>query len=419
MNRSQRNDSGGRALPQLRGSRALYAIAPLVLVCAAVAYAQIDLGALFPFWNQDSPEEPDIREVVIGGVWDVTGNWAHEGNAGRHAARLAVDDFNGYLDILGADWRLYMAVEDGGASGPIAFEKIQSLHARGIRLLVGVAFSSHLSQAAGYIDSSDMLAVSCCSTAANLEIEDTIFRLMPNDNNQAPVVRSMIQNAGIEHLLLVTRGDTWGDGMRDAIVESYSGSTHDGFRYQAEAVDFSAEVSLLDQYVLELVERYGAEKVGVLFVGTDEFSLVIQQMVPYQNVDDVRWFATNTQASNQELLLDEETRRFAERVNLTAVRLVSDTNSIRDRIDEHFRATYDDTPSVYTYAAYDSVWLLGSAILDAGSDDPAVLSRALPYVATHTMGAVGHLELTAGGDRANAEYQILRVQDGAWAITGR
>ena len=48
--------------------------------------------------------------VTIGGVFNISG-WA-EGERSKTAAEFAVDDFNEYLDMIGADWNLKMRVED-------------------------------------------------------------------------------------------------------------------------------------------------------------------------------------------------------------------------------------------------------------------------------------------------------------------
>lgn len=83
-----------------------------------------------------SGEIPD--RVVIGGVFDITGNWSLEGEEGRSAAELAVDDFNEYLVAIGAGWTMTMQVEDAQANASVALDKVQSLKGRGIDLLVGM-----------------------------------------------------------------------------------------------------------------------------------------------------------------------------------------------------------------------------------------------------------------------------------------
>lgn len=358
-------------------------------------------------------EIPD--EVTVGGVFDITGSWAAEGEEGKTAAQLAILDFNKYLEDIGADWRMTMRVEDAQAIGSVAFDKVQTLYGTGIDILLGMAFTSHISLSASYVESNDILIISCCSQVDTLAIDDSVFRLVPSDGNQTPAVNAMIEDAGIEVLVLVTRGDIWGDGIRNTLSEIYNGTLVDGFRYNPDAIDFSVEVSVLDAQLGELVDEHGADKVGVLYVGTDQFLLMIQQMRFYENVDNVRWFSTNTQATSIELVQNEDALEFAEATMFTATRQQAGVaNHITAYVDRLLYETYGRNPSPYSYAAYDSVWLLGNTILQTGSTETDDLVKAVPLVAERMIGAAGPLRLTDEGDLASASYTIMQIRDGEW-----
>ena len=359
-----------------------------------------------------SGEIPD--QVVIGGVFDITGNWSLEGEEGRSAAELAVDDFNEYLAAIGADWTMTMQVEDAQANASVAFDKVQSLKGRGIDLLVGMGFSSHIHTAKGYIDSNNMLAISHGSQAANLAIDDSIFRLRPDDNSQSPVINAMLKDAGIEVLATVTRGDPWGDGLKQGIEEIFEGEVVEIFRYNPDAVDFSVEAPILDGEVGRLIEQHGADKVGVLYVGTNEFLLLIQQLGFYENVGKVRWFSTNIQAGNSILVEDPVAFEFAKKVQFIASRSVIDNNSIKTYVDEWALERYGRPASIYSYAAYDSIWLLGTAIQQAQTTDVHTLTSIMPAVAKNMIGSGGHLELNKAGDLASSTFEIWQVTGDGW-----
>lgn len=386
-------------------NRARFTIAALAAIAVAAGISSGDAHA-------QSGEIPD--EVVIGGVFDVTGNWSQEGEEGKSAAEQAVDDFNEYLATIGAGWRMSMQVEDAQANASVALEKVQSLKGRGIDLLVGMGFSSHIQTAKGYIDSNNMLAISHGSQAANLAIDDSIFRLRPDDNSQAPVINTMLEDAGIEVLATVTRGDPWGDGLKQGISDMFEGDIVDVFRYNPDAVDFSVEVSVLDDEIGRLVDRHGPDKVGVLYLGTNEFMLLIQQMSLYDNVDKVRWFSTNIQAGNPALVEDATAFEFAQKTQFIASRSVIDNNSIKTYLDGWGLERYGRIPSVYSYAAYDSVWLLGTAIQQAQSADVGTLTAVIPAVARNMIGSAGHLELNGAGDLAGGMFEIWQVTGSGW-----
>lgn len=350
-------------------------------------------------------------EVKVGGIFDK--NWA-EGDESSRIAEIAVDDFNAYLENIGADWAFSISIEDAQSQSAIALEKIQAFKGAAVDLLVGVAFSSHINLASSYIDDNDMLVLSHASQAVNLAIDDSVFRLVPNDGNQAPAVVEMLDDAGIEVLVTVVRGDTWGDGLVAGVEEHFTGIIEPGFRYNPDVSEFSVVVSVLDETIAKLVEEHGADKVGVFYVGTDEFLPMIQQMDPYENVDKVRWFSTNTQSVKTYFFEDPTAIEFAKATQFTTTRSIPTEGAIKDHIDAQYMEMYNATVSTYGYAAYDSIWLLGTTILQTQSTDTNTLTAAIPHVASHMLGASGALTLTEYGDLATANFEVWQVADGAW-----
>lgn len=361
-----------------------------------------------------SAEIPD--EVKIGGIFDY--NWA-EGAESADISEMAVQDFNEYLEDIGAEWSLSISLEDAQSTPAIALEKIQGFNSIGVDILVGVAFSSHINLAATYVDTNDLLVLSHGSQAANLAIDDSIFRLVPNDGNQAPAIVKMLEDAGIEVLITVVRGDTWGDGLAAGVTDLFEGTVVTGFRYNQDVNEFSVEASVLDEIVKEQVDEHGADVVGVLYVGTDEFLPLIQSMNFYENVHDVRWFASNTQSTKTYFFDDDTAIEFAEKTQFTVTRSIPTAeNHIQNHVNEKYMEMYNATVSTYGYAAYDSVWLLGISILQTQSTDTGVLTEAIPNVAAHMMGASGSLALTEYGDLATANFEVWQVAGDDWVQIG-
>ena len=377
----------------------------VLYVVLAVAAAGMVSGA-----GLASAEIPEV--VKIGGIFEY--NWA-EGAEGAIISEMAVEDFNTYLENIGAGWSFHLSAEDTQSSGAVSFEKVQAFNGAGVKMLVGLPFSQYISQAASYIDRNNMLVISHASQSANLAIDDTVFRLVPNDSYQAPAITKMLEDAGIEVLVTVSRGDTWGDGHVEGVRALFNGVVESRFRYNTDAPEFSAGIGLLDGVIAGLVEMHGAEKVGVLYVGNDEFLPMMQAMRYYENVSKVRWFATNTQSFKTYFFEDPTAREFAEATQFTATRSITTSdNKIKDALDAKYTEMYNATISTYGYAAYDSVWLLGLTILQTQSTDAETLADAIPHVASHMLGASGDLSLTEYGDLATAEFEVWQVSDGAW-----
>ena len=358
---------------------------------------------------------PDV--VKIGGLFDISGEWSLEGGEAKDAAELAVKDFNEYLAAIGADWTLEMRVEDAQANNSVALDKITSFKGSAIDLLVGVGYSSHIQLAKSYIDSNNMLVISHASQAANLAIDDAIFRLVPNDANQAPAVNAMLEDAGIEVLATVTRNDPWGNGLKLGIEEVFEGEIVELSNYDPQGFDFSVTASFINDEIPKLVEEHGADKVGVLYVGSGEFEILVQQMAPYDNVDMVRWFSTNTQAQSVPNLIDDDQfREFYDDTNFAAIRTIPEAaNSLTKYVDDWVYEMHNrTTASSYTYPSYDSVWLLGTSILQAQTTDVDVLTEVVPLVASRSLGSVGSLALSEVGDLAQSTYEVWQVVDGEW-----
>lgn len=377
---------------------------------ALYAVLAVAAAAMLPGAGLVCAEIPEV--VKIGGIFEY--NWA-EGAEGAAISEMAVEDFNAYLEDIGAGWSLRLSSEDTQSSGSVSFEKIQTFNGAGVKILVGLPFSQYISQATSYIDRNDMLVVSHAAQAADLAIDDTIFRLVPHDGHQAPAIAKMLEDAGIEVLVTVARADTWGDGHVAGVREWFSGVMESGFRYDTERPEFSAGVGVLDTVISGLVEGHGAEKVGVLYVGNDEFLPIMQAMRYYENVSKVRWFATNTQSFKTYFFEDPVAREFAEATQFTATRsIASSDNRVRDALDAKYMEMYNATISTYGYAAYDSIWLLGLTILQTQSTDTETLAGAIPHVASHMLGASGDLTLTEYGDLATAVFEVWQVSDGSW-----
>ena len=364
----------------------------------------------------DHAEHDDAysRTVTVGGVFDTSGDWAETGGEIKTAAEMAESDFNGFLRAVGADWRLDITYEDSQTSGPVALEKVTTLNGKNIKLLVGMALSSHLQTAYQYTANNNMLVVSCCSTAAHLAIDDHIFRLRPDDSRQAPAMNTMLQNAGIEVLYMLNRNDAWGDGFRKAIQNVYGGTFVEGVSYDPAQRDLSATASVIDEEIGELIAEYGADKVGVFYVGFDKIIQLTEILKNYENASKVRWFGSNVQADADQYLDNPTSAAFFEATRFTAVKTVTPDNPIRHDLNERIREVYDREPSIYSHSAYDSVWLLGYAIHLTQSTDADTLRLVIPLVAERMEGSYGSLRLTDAGDVASEYYTVWTVRDGEW-----
>jgi branched-chain amino acid transport system substrate-binding protein len=348
---------------------------------------------------------------------------ATHGIENHEGSKFGVSEFNNYLQEIEAPWHLKMVSEDSATSPVIALEKLTVLNAKGIGIVVGPETSSNIRNMKGYSDSNNMLLISCCSSAPALAIpNDSVFRLVPDDSNQGPAIAKLIQHEGIEVLVPVWRGDTWGDGLGDAATNSFierGGIVGEKIRYNPESPEFSASTSLLAQQVQEYVDEYGADKVGVMFLGFAEILQFTQSASQHDVLDDVRWFGPGANTKEHKLIDDPIGLEFSTNVQFTTVQFAPAENPTYDKVQAHMIETLGTDPNTFVHSSYDVVWLIGLAMLETQSSEVSVIKAAIPGIAENYQGAIGPTKLNEAGDLEQADYKVWGIRGGEWIELGK
>jgi branched-chain amino acid transport system substrate-binding protein len=257
---------------------------------------------------------PQLSGVVnIGAILPLTGDLSTHGEENWAGSKLGVVDFNKHLEKIGAKWTLKMISEDSVTNPVIALEKLTSLNAKGIKIVVGPETSSNIRNIKGYADSNNIMLVSCCSSAPALAIpNDGVFRLVPDDSNQGSAIAKLLQHEGIDVIVPVWRGDTWGDGLSESTIDSFverGGTADEGVRYNPESPEFSPTTSLLAEQVQDRVDEVGADNVAVLFLGFAEILQFTQSAAQHDVLDDVRWFGPGANTKEYKLINESSFNR--------------------------------------------------------------------------------------------------------------
>jgi len=400
-------------------------IAAIIAIAGGVAfYASTGTGDPEPAMEPGAPVEPAAfeGEVTIGLILPLTGDLATHGEENWEGSKLGLADFNAHLEETGAPWHLKMVSEDSATNPVIALEKLTSLNAKGISVIIGPETSSNVRNVKGYADANNMLLISCCSTAPALAIaDDSVYRLAPDDNNQGTAIGRLLDHEGIEVIVPVWRGDTWGDGLQETSAESFAargGTVDEGIRYNPESPEFSASTSLLAQKVREHADRVGTDKVAVLFLGFAEILQFMQSASQQDVLDDVRWFGPDANTKEHKLITDPIGLEFSSAIQFTTVQVAASANPTYERVQAHVLETLGRTPSTYVHSSYDAVWLVGLSMMETQSSDVAEIKRVLPTVAGGYSGAIGDTTLNAAGDLARTDYEIWGIRDAQWVRLG-
>ena len=392
-----------------------------IIILAGIAY-----GVLAT--NSDTPSETTkvlglSGEITIGLILPLTGDLATHGIENHEGSKFGVSEFNKYLQENGAPWHLKMVSEDSATNPVIALEKLTALNAKGIGIVVGPETSSNIRTMKGYSDSNNMMLISCCSSAPALAIpNDSVFRLVPDDSNQGPAIAKLMHHEGIKVLVPVWRGDTWGDGLGDAAINSFierGGIVGETIRYNPESPEFSASTSLLAQNVQEYVDEYGADKVGVMFLGFAEILQFTQSASQHDILDDVRWFGPGANTKEHKLIDDPIGLEFSTNVQFTTVQFAPAQNPTYDKVQAHMIETLGTAPNTFVHSSYDAVWLIGLTMLETQSSDVSVIKAAFPGIAENYQGAIGSTKLNEAGDLEQADYKVWGIRGGEWVELGK
>jgi len=368
--------------------------------------------------------------VNIGLILPLSGDLATHGLENLEGSKFGVVEFNKHLEEIGAPWTLKMTSEDSATNPVIALEKLTSLNAKGIKMIVGPETSSNIRNMKGYSDSNNMLLVSCCSSAPALAIpNDSVYRLVPDDSNQGTALSKLIQHEGIEVLVPVWRGDTWGDGLSAATTSSFvqrGGTIDEGVRYNPESPEFSASTSLLAEVVQGYVDEYGKDKVGVLFLGFAEILQFTQSASQHEILDDVRWFGPGANTKEHKLIDDPIGLEFSTNVQFTTVQFAAskmtdtgDVNPIYEKVQDHLTETLGTAPNSFVLSSYDAVWIIGLSILETQSTDVTKIKSVISDIAENYSGAIGPTILNEAGDLAQANYEVWGIRGGEWVLLGQ
>jgi len=365
-------------------------------------------------------------EIPIGAIIPLTGVLASFGQNNKVAAEIAVEEVNEYLEKIGAGWRLKLYVEDTETKPSVALEKLMALHSKGVKVVIGPMASSGVKAIKEYADSNKILVVSPSSTSPALAIpDDYIFRFPPTDELQGKIAPRFAKNIGATHIIVVWRGDAWGDCLADVVKKR---ATELGIevakeiRYAPEATEFSAEVATLANAVDNLVSSgVSPDKIVVVVIGFEEVRGILLDAAEYDVLWEVRWFGSDGTALSSKLIEDPKVAEFSAAVRFVNPIAGSETEGFW-RLVEKVKERIGRIPESYSVNTYDAIWIIAHALLITDRYDGEVLKNVFMDVVDQYYGANGHIVLNEAGDRAYANYLLWEIvkTDGEyeWERTG-
>lgn len=339
------------------------------------------------------------------------------------AAELSLEDYNGRLDDLGERWSLALVTRE--ASGPEEFLRaIRELANEGVRLVaVGDTGDASLAVIGDYAARRGMAVVSCCSSSPTLAEPDHIFRMVPGDTVQAGALAEVLAGDGVRVIVVAHRDDAYGRGMAGALAEEMEGrggAVGEAISYPAgtDQYDFDRTAQALSGSVRNMLAANPAGQVAVVAVSSVEIARLAESAANHPILDDIRWYVSG-RAVGAEGVARGEPGSFAERVGLAGLAVAAPASPLSRDISARIAAELGlppgSSPGVPAHSIYDSILVLGNAMMATQSAHPDALTEAIPHVAARTYGAMYHAALDGNGDLASSDYDLWRIKDGSWS----
>ncbi len=367
------------------------------------------------------------KKLTVGGLFSITGSWSTLGQSSAAALRLAAEDLNAYFDRIGARFEVAIATEDTQLDPQVALRKLQSLAARGVRVVVGPQSSAEVAAVKAFADANDILLISQSSTAGSLSIAgDNIYRFCPDDDLEGAAIAALMYADGIRVIVPIWRNDAGNAGLHDATkrhFEALSGTMATGIVYAADVTDFSDAVSGLEALVGAEVAQHGAGAVAVYAAAFDEIADVFKLADDSPVLSATPWYGSDGIALSTVLLNDSEAAAFANRANYPNPTFGFDSYAAVKSapIMERIREITGFDPDAFALGVYDAAWVAArTAALDKNRIDFDFFKHEFPEVAGSFFGTTGWTVLNGAGDRrfGNFDFWAIRYVDGVqqWKV---
>jgi branched-chain amino acid transport system substrate-binding protein len=399
--------NGMRHVKRRRGSARALALLGMLAVAAAGCAS--------------TPSEPAEHEVLLGGLFSLTGPWSTLGQTSEVAVEIAAEEVNRYLEGNAAGVRFRVAVEDTRLEPERALEKTQALRARGAQILIGPQSSAEVAHLKSYVDANDVLLISHGSTAGNLAIPgDNVFRFTPSDIPEGVANSAMMWEDGIRVLVPIWRDDAGNEGLAVAHRAAFTelgGAVLEGVKYATASQDFTATAASLRAQVEQAITQHGVDQVAVYLAAFDEVVELFRSATADPVLGTVRWYGSNGVALSDALVSDPTAAEFAIRTGYPNPVFGRDEGAreIWEPLVAQIRARTGHEPDGFALAVYDAVWTVARAYIASGAtQDIERLKEAFTTAAATGYGATGWTVLDEAGDRRYGDFDFwaIRMEDG-------
>jgi len=371
----------------------------------------------------DSNGPGDNKDIEIGGLFSLTGNWATLGVTSKAAMEIGIEDVNQYLAAGNSGFHFTASISDTKLDPAVALTSVTAMKAKGIEVVIGPQSSAEVAAIKSYVNDNGVLVISQSSTAGTLAIaNDNVFRLTPSDTLEAVALVGVMKADGQATIIPFWRNDAGNVGLQVATRALFGpASVKAGVQYEPTTTDFTASLATLKTQVqAAITERGGTAGVAIAHAGFDEVVGIMTAAAADPVLGSVRWYGTDGTALNEPLRTTAVAAAFAKKVNFwTPTPGVDDGAKARwEPVATRIAAKAGAQPDAFALAVYDAVWLAAQAYLAAGgTGHAAALKSALVTAADGFYGASGWTKLNPAGDRKFGDFDFFALSQSGSTFT--
>ena len=322
-------------------------------------------------------------------------------------------ELNNHAGLLGYDVAFEFIPLSANGDPATHLEKVMYLKSIGVDLFIGGRWSSMAQAALNYVNQHDMLMFSPSSTLRYLSIEgDNLYRMCPDDRKQGPVMTRLLLDHDIDAIVVLQRGDVWGDGLNDVLEANYTGAggvVWERVRYDLGTTDFGAHLSYLNSEAQDAVAVYGWDHVAVELLSFQESLTILNQSQYYPTLYNLTWYGSEATALDYNLV--NEIPEIVSKVKLYSTYPAPDYSTKYYEFQDRYETLVGGTFSFYTACTYDISTVLADAILQAQSTQGLDVIPLIQDISYNTYGTTGWCCLNSAGDRWKTDYDIWGYGD--------
>jgi branched-chain amino acid transport system substrate-binding protein len=358
--------------------------------------------------SSGSKGKPTDAPLTIGALLPLTGALASYGETSNAALVEAAATIN----ATGAN-KLGLMVEDTKTDPPTALAKLQSLHDKGVRVVIGPYSSSEVKAVLEYANKNGMVLISPLSTATTLAItNDNLFRFTPDDELEAKAVAALALADGIKTILPVTRDDEGNRGLQTAMKTAFeAGGGHfmAGVTYTPDQKVFTTQAQSLAALLADSKAPTGS--VGVYLTGFAEVGDLFTATAAMPGLQALKWYGSDSVAQSKDLVENTPAAAFAAAAGYPNPILgVSDLDkALWQPVSDRIKQKLGRAPDAFAFASYDALTVAYKALTSASPADLERLKRALVSTSLGYRGLTGAAILNPAGDRAAGNYDFWSV----------